>query len=580
MTDSSNSGNARRTPRFAALSPLRQVSGEAAAPPAQHRAFRRLHTHQQFLPLLVVTTVLTLLVILVAGYAAARANALSAAEASARTNARIAREVISERGQFPAIANHRLVATSGTNSSYPLVNDTWVVDHVRQLTGDQAVIYQLADAKNPSLRSVASNLPKTDSQGHAIANTRATGQSMPSEAQAAIFGSCGGHVDGGMACYASYSGTVTIGSTSYVAAFTPLLDQSGVLVGAVGVLTPLDEVLAAPKQLAIMLLSMGLLVGLIVLVVGTWVAGRFPNRLLQQLDSQLDTMAHAATELGRLAHQQQTRLQRQQRTARQVGQCAVRLESLTSTMENGQSDLRKTTTAIWEEVSQPGIAIDLQTALRLAREAAVRASAVGMASDETRQHARQVITLMNRVLAEGRALAQEGLQAESHARALAETLDHMETDLGEQLVPRRYDLGSTPLIRHMGGVSQRLRQLLKLDEQSTIVLPRPASNNPSARPGKRMTDAPGSLPGGLPLQDTEGRSPSVSSRSNEPMSGIPGRGEHGFQSPADPHVSGSRHGGWRSAGDSSLSPGWLSPGFPNQDDLPPRGPNDSYWLND
>src|SRR5690348_14088597 len=231
VMESSNSGYASRSPQSAFSSSLRRRDDQAAIPPpGQRRAFRRLHAQQQFMPLLLLTLALTLLVVIATSYVAARANATGNAEATARTNALLAREVVSERGQFPAIANTQLVASTGT-ANYSLVNDTWVVDHVRQLTGDQAVIYQLiATNTSPStLRAVSSNMRRTDAQGHPIANSRATGVPMPANAQNAIFGACG-HVTDNNACYSDFSGEVTINGMSYVAGFEPLLDQHGQLV--------------------------------------------------------------------------------------------------------------------------------------------------------------------------------------------------------------------------------------------------------------------------------------------------------------------------------------------------------------
>lgn len=575
--DSSNSGYSGRRARRASAGSSgasRDAGAQLVNPQEQRRAFRRLQTRQQNLPLVITTTALTLLVVIAVSYVAMRANAMSSAEASARTNAQIAREVISERGQYPALVNKQLVATSGTGN-YPLVDDTWVVDHVRQLTGSLSVIYQLTEA--PSLISVAADIPQTDGMGHAIANTRVTGQLMPSAAQTAIFGSCGA-ITNSSACPGDFAGTVTIGGVSYVAAFVPLLAQDGSVVGAVGALTPLDDVLAGPMQLVIMLLLLGLLAGLIALVAGMWLTGRFPNRLLSQLDSQLETMARAAIELQRLAHQQQYRLHYQQRTARQVGDHALRLEKLAATMDDGQAALHKTTTAIWEEMSQPGVAINAATALRLAREAAVRASEVGVAGDETRAHARQVITLMNRVIAEGRALAQEGQEAETHANELAATLDRMELDLGEQLAPHRYDLGSAPLIRRITGASHRLRQMFQTDEAPPAHPGRPITGRPPYRTGAPQPGMERPKVPSLPLGDSSGGMSSPSFQGNDASGGFLKGGQPGFQSPGNPGSSGNWRGGRRSPGESS--PGGLPPLGWLDDDLPPRGPNDSQWLND
>ena len=583
-SDSGYAGNASHS----ASSPLggatlgRTGEGLSSSSAPRH-AFRRLHLRQHYLPLLIATTVLTLLTVIGAGYAAARANAISASEASAQTNAQIAREVVSERGGYPALADKQLVVSGAPN--YPLVGDTQVVDHVRQLTGNLAVIYQLSDTS--ALVAVASNLPRTDGQGHAIANSRATDQPMPANAQASVFGNCGA-VNSESACPGDFSVTVTIAGVDYIAGFVPLLAQDGHLVGAIGVLTPLNDVLAAPLQLAIMLLLMGLLVGLIALVVGTWLAERFPNRLLRELDGQLDTMAHAAVELGRLAYQQQSRLQQQQRIARQVGDHALRLEALAAEMDDGQTALHQTTTAIWEAMSQPNVAINTTMALRLAREAAVRASEVGTAGDATREHARQVITLMNRVIAEGRALAQEGQQAESPARDLAMTLDRMEADLGERLATRRYDFSSAPLIRGISGVSHRLRQMLQPEEQRPTTPPPRATGRPPSRQGgapREMgaTDAARTRQPSRPLRDGSRRYSPGSFPGAESLGGFP-------QPPASPGISGSSHRGNRgnpgNPGNRGRSPGNGAPpgGLPPlgrfDDEPPPRGPNDSHWLND
>lgn len=557
--------------------------------PAQHHAFRRLQTRQHYLPLLIVTVVVTLLVVIATGYVAARANAISAARANARTNARIASEVIAERGQYPSIVNNQLVASSGAKN-YALVNDTWVVDHVRQLTGNLAVIYQLTGGDTitnaPSLQAVSTNVPRTDGQHHAISGTRATGQSMPSSAQAAIFAICATD-NANAACLDGYSDEVAIAGASYIAGFEPLLDQNGRLVGAVGVLQPLDDVVSGPLQLAIMLVLVGLLVGLVALAIGAWLVEMFSNRLLRQLDSQLDTMAHAAVELGRLAHQQQLRLQLQQRVARQVGEYALRLEALAATMDDGQTALHHTTTEIWEAMSQPNVAINTATALRLAREAAVRASEVGTAGDATRAHAQKVISLMNRVIAEGRALAQEGQEAERHANELAATLDRMETDLGERLVQRDHDFGfgGAPLIRRITDVSHRLRQMLRSEEQRPTNPSPEATNRPPYRTGGPTTEARGNRLR-QPLRDGDGRLPSPSFYGQRPMDGFPGRSQPGFQPPASPHVSGSRHGGMGStgsrwqAGNSALPPGGLPPLGHFDDEALPGDQNDSPWLND
>lgn len=552
---------------------LRGVS-TSADPAPQRRAFRRLQSSQPFLPLFIVTVVVTLLAVISTGYIAARASAISSAENIVTANAQVAREVLGERGQYPALVDSQLAMVSGA-TSYPLVGDTWAVDHVQQLTGDLTVIYQLKDS---SLVSVATNIPQTDGQGQAGVDSRALGQAMPAAVQSALLRTCN-TISASAAECVGYNGVVSVAGTGYVAGYVPLLDSDGRLVGAVGVMTPLNDVLVAPGQLALLLLLLGLLAGTLALVAGTWVAGRFPNRLLLRLDGQLETMSHAASELGRLAHQQGYRLQQQRRTARQVGEHALKLEALTSTLDSEQIALRQTTTEIWAEMSQPGLAINAQTAIRLAREAAVHSSEVGVAGEATQLHARQVITLMNRVIAEGRALAQEGQEAQAQANAVAATLEHMETELSEQQVSRQYDFSSLPLVRRIAGVSLRLRQMLHAGSSGTTG-PRltgrsfPWTHGPT-------THARGAL-SNLPQHDGSGRVPSASMPRNDALRGFPRLDQTYYQPPANPNGSGSRNGGpggRRQPGDMP-PPGGLPPLGRYDDDSPPRGPNDSHWLNE
>jgi hypothetical protein len=252
-------------------------------------------------------------------------------------------------------------------------------------------------------------------------------------------------------------------------------------------------------------------------------------------------------------------------------------------MDNGQTALQQTTTAIWAEMSQPGIATNAAVALRLAREAAVRASEVGTTGDETRTHARQVITLMNQVIAEGRALAQEGQEANSHANELAATLDRMETDLGEQLVPRRYDLGSTPLIRRLTDASHRLREMLQPNENTSARLRKTTASPPTQGRSGPVTTPRAKLSGLPPHSGSApGRSPSTSFRGNELWGGFSTGGDFGYPPPsANPNASGSRRGGRRPAGDQAPPPpGGLPPLGRFDDDPPPGGSSDSRWLNE
>jgi hypothetical protein len=103
-------------------------------------------------------------------------------------------------------------------------------------------------------------------------------------------------------------------------------------------------------------------------------------------------------------------------------------------------------------MSQPGLAPNPQVAMRLAQQAAVAAGKVGTSATEARDRCRQLVTLMNNILAESSVAGESGAEIERHARALRASVGQVEKALGKRLVQRQVGL-SLPLLRRGGARS-------------------------------------------------------------------------------------------------------------------------------
>lgn len=428
----------------AGLTPDQAESSRHVRAVTHRRGVRTLQSRQRSLPVLFVTMLLTIVAIVAAAYFGARASALNTAQERLGQDAQIASEMVAERGQYASLQGDKLVVGVG-NATYTLTNDTYVVDHIQDVTGDQAIIYRLDGTR---LLSVASTFSAPGSAGNGTTNTsaRQVGDVLTGPARDAILGHCPPSATGS-ACRGRFSGVMTLRGQSMMAAFVPLLDINGKLVGAVGVARPLDAVLQPPTQLVIVLAFVGLLVTLISLGIGTWILGVRGDQAIAELGQRLEAMARSATEVRQLVQLQSGRLQRQERAVRQVSELARELDPLVGTMEREQVSLRQSATDIWAEMSQPGVAPNPATALQLARASAVAAARVGATGEEVRARSRHLLGLLNQVIAEGHALTEEGQEAAQHAGELLATIEGVERTLGDHTTERRHELPSLPFMR-------------------------------------------------------------------------------------------------------------------------------------
>jgi hypothetical protein len=419
------------------------------APSSRRQGVGKLQSRQRSLPVLVVAMLLTILAMAVAAYLGVRASALNTAQERLGQDAQIAGEIVAERGQYASLQGDKLVVGVG-DATYTLSNDTYVVDHIRDVTGDETVVYRL---QGTSLIAVASTFRIPGSDGHTDAPARQLGDPLTGSAHDAVLGHCSAEAPAA-ACRGRYSGIVTLHGQSMVAGFVPLLDMNGKLVGAVGVARPLDDLLRMPLQLVIVLAFVGLLVGLVALVVGMWILSLRSERVVEDLDERLEAVAGSASQVQQLAQAHAVQAQRQDRTARQVSELAHELERLVGGMEREQKSLRRSATDIWAEMSQPGLAPNPATALHLARESAVAAARLGATTDEIRARGRRLINLMNQLMAEGRALADEGQETGQRAHELRQAIADVEMALGDRVTEQRYDLPGLSFVRR--ATSRRL----------------------------------------------------------------------------------------------------------------------------
>jgi hypothetical protein len=519
---------------------------------------------------LVVTMLLTSVAIVGAAYFAARISTLNAAQERLGQDAQIAEEMVAERGQYASLQGDKLVVGVG-NATYTLSNDTYVVDHIQAVTGDEAIIYRLAGT---NLISVASTFPLPGADGHTDVPTRQVGDPLIGPARDAVLGHCGAEATGS-ACRGRFGGEVTLHGHSMMAGMAPLLDINGKLVGAVGVMRPLDAVLQTPMQLVILLAFVSLLVALISLGIGTWILSMRGDRAIADLGERLETMAGSASELQQLVQLQAERLQRQERAVRQVSELARELDPLVGTMEREQVSLRQSATDIWAEMSQPGLAPNPATALQLARQSAVAAARVGATSAEVRTRSRLLLDLMMKIVAEGHALTEEGQEAEQHTRELLAAIEGVETTLGDQsaqhsasLRQRGGDANPPAAPSEITGAGQSLGRASSGRHRA----PRGGMHLHRPSPGQKRTS------GMHPLYGS-GQGPAVRPDSTVPPSGQPPQGN---RRPGQGNAPRPPAGGQRNDGRSAPGPGMPPQARPPRgDDSQPGGnSSNSRWLND
>jgi hypothetical protein len=469
----------------------------AGASPRRGR-LRAAHSQRHLAPLLVVLTLLSTVGIATVAYIGARLDAVNAARARAQQDAQIARQLILTRDGPLALQNEQLVIGTGPT---PLVlnNDSTLVASVRALVGTDATIFQLEGSR---LVAISTTLPEAGPDGHAQPGTRALGETLGGPAASALVGSCG--PQGPAACHQSYAGVVNFAGASYVAAFVPLYDGTGAFVGALGVATSLDSVLAPTVQLAVMLVLIGLLLALVSLVLSVWLAGRSRRRLLGALDSALREVADAAGALEYAARTQATRAGRQERMAQQVSEQIRALDTVAGEVEQGQTGLREASTAIWAEMSHPGAPADATLALHLARQAAVASARIGEATEDVHTLCRQLISMMNHLVADGHVIGGVSAEIEERARALRDSVEDVEVVIGKRLV-QRDQLSSLPVLRRVRAGTAGLRRFLPSRRRSD-------GRSGTAASGMRPVERPRPAMGGYSSVARGSAGPAVSGR--------------------------------------------------------------------
>lgn len=427
------------------------VTSAVGTPERRHR-LHRLRLRRRFLPVLVAITLLSSLGIASVAFLATRADAISQAQARAAQDVRVERQLLASEGAGLAMYDGHLAV--GTDNAVTSLNgDTSLVDRTSSLVNAHATIYEI---EGPSLVAIATNVPKTNGSGHSISGSRALGDNLTGPAFDALLGRCGPTDSQG--CHADYTGIVTLHGASYVASFTPLYDLTGAFVGAAGVAIPLDTVLAPSVQLSVLLLLVGLLLALAGTVAGFWAFGSISGKMFNSLDSRLSAVADAASALESLAQSQIERAQRQSRVAVQISEQARALDGLSSDLAEKHAALRESAGEIWAEMSQPGAMPEPSVALHWAQQAAVASGSVGEGVADARDRCRQLVTLMNHILADSTIAGQSGAEIEHHTHDLRASVEQVEVTLGERLV--RWQSGVSPLIRRVKGGPRSFRNAI------------------------------------------------------------------------------------------------------------------------
>jgi len=429
------------------------ITGASNSPHEPRRALRRLRASQRYMPLLVVVALLSTFGLAGITYIGARANTIASAQTRTLQDAQVARQLIADQGANLTLHNGQLVV-GVDNSVYTLNGDSTLVDRTRSLVGGYATIYEL---EGSNLIAIASDLPGRSGPPLGVGLTGA-----PYDA---LLGDCGA-VDS-PSCHQPYTGVVTLRGVDYVAGFLPLTDASGAFVGALGVALPLGDELAPVNQLSALLVLVGLLLSFLCILGGSWFFGARSEQMLTTLDTRLGTLADSASALERLAQVQVERATQQGRAARQVSEQARALDALAGAMEHGQMALRESAGGIWQEMSQPGAAPDPQAALQWARQAAVVSSRVGTAAERSRDVCRQLIALMNHIVAEGGVVTSANREMREHAHTLRESVEGVEMAVGERLINRLPGMAGLPLI----GRVRRILTSRSLSRRAAATLP-------------------------------------------------------------------------------------------------------------
>lgn len=473
---------------FTASPPCIPAAGTSA------RVFRQLRSRRTLVPALVLAILVVGLVVTAAGYFGARGMAIDHAQTSTSAGARADEQMLLSQGG-PIVVSGTTMSIGPSSKPVYLNNNTIAIRVLHDLSGQNVTIYALNGLQ---LTAIATDIPGPN--GKPALDMPVTGAAYD-----ALVGQCGPSATSS-ACHQTYSGQASLAGRDYITSMTPLYDANGTFVGALGTAVPLATVLAPATRLALLLAIICVLLDASAVVGGLLFFAPLSSTLLRKLDRELTDVATYASELEHLSRSQVARTQRQERMARQTHEVTRHLDDILDALEQGQAALRDSTSEIWAGMSQPGQALEPTDATRLARQAAITAGRIGAATEDARDRCRNLVALMNQVIAEGRVLNQSGQQVEDRAAALRQAIEQVEMTLGAQVVARQYGLGieGLPFGRHLSGVSRRIfrRDAASDADQHAASAPitpgaglpgRPPIAHPlaSLRPAPRSTPLPG-----------------------------------------------------------------------------------------
>lgn len=378
---------------------------------------RRLQPHRILAPALVATVLVATLSISAASYIGIRVQLTDAAETSTLHDAQMASQLLvntasaasTTTAPSTSTANSQTGSSARSHATTPVAEvitgaNTALVNSLRDVSGDAVTLYV---AHGTSFTATASTLGQAHTQ-QTVAGTAA---------RAAAAGT-------------SYTGIVQQGGASYVVSVVPVAESSGKVVGALETAQPLDAVTAPATKLGAALLLAVLLVALLALLVTRALSGALSGGAMETLGRQLGGVDGNAADLHRLSRRQRERAHRQERSARQVSEIARELDALLEALGTGQQALGDTASEIWAGISQPGFALTSDAALRLARQAAVTAGRIGAATTDARERCRQLVGMMNQLVAEGRMLADDGFATGECAANVGAAIAQMQATLG------------------------------------------------------------------------------------------------------------------------------------------------------
>jgi hypothetical protein len=364
----------------------------------------RLTARRQFLTMLALASLVTLLSLLTGAYLALRSQALD------EEQARLAREA--------TMASALLSTNVQTLSSSPQTS-TALSDRISTITGDEAALYQY---RGQSLVAVAAH------------GVDLVGSPLPPAAQPLVVGSCGPVAP--VECHQAYSGVMRAGGVEYAATYAPIFDGNGKFSGALMIATPTEDALAGVNSAMVALTAIGTLLALLVIAAGAYGYNRSTGQTLAALQTRLRAIAATSVTMERAAHATVHASRRQEQLARQIGDGARGLDALVTSVNQGYPALQQSAGAIWAEVSHPGAPPDPALVLRFARETTLLATRAGAGMEDARVYSDYITRLMNHVVAQGRVAAQNGQETQRAASELRAAVEHVEAILGGRMVRR------------------------------------------------------------------------------------------------------------------------------------------------